>query len=145
MNFGLESCKHVCQGCIGWRPYSQPGAQGVPETGFTQIKFNPISIAKHRIVARVETERPHLRETNLAALRFFTASVTSDLVNDAHWFDGFDLHFVLRDWATAFILPHPGQKDNCQSLCMRMKFTRISPRIYCAKFAVDMAIETAIH
>ncbi len=68
----------------------------MPEAGFAQIEFHPIAIAKHRIVARVETERPHLRESNLTALSFFTASVTSDLMDDAHWIDGFYLHLVLR-------------------------------------------------
>jgi hypothetical protein len=37
-----------------------------------------------------------LRETNFAALSFIAASITPDLVNEAHWFDGFDLHLVLR-------------------------------------------------
>ncbi len=96
VNFGPECCKHVCQRCIGRRPYSQPGSQGVPETGFAQIKFNPISVAKHRIVAGVETERPYLRETDFAALSFLTASVTSDLVDDALWLDGLDSHLFLR-------------------------------------------------
>lgn len=96
MNFGLECRKHIFQRCIGRRLDSQPGAQGVPETGFAQIKFNPISISKHRVVARFETKRPHLRETNLATLSFFTASVTPDLVDEAHWFDGFELHFDVR-------------------------------------------------
>jgi hypothetical protein len=145
VNFGLECCKHVCQRCIGRRPYSQPSAQGVPKTGFAQIKFNPISIAKHRIVARVEAESPHLRETNFAALSFFTASVTSDLVDDAHWFDGLDLHLDLRCWVTAFILSHPGHKDNSQSSCSRMKFTQISPSIYCAKVAEGIASGAATH
>lgn len=59
-------------------------------------KVNPISVAKHRIVAGVETERPHLRETNFAALGFFAASITPDFVNDGHWFDDLDLHLDLR-------------------------------------------------
>lgn len=96
MNFGLECFKHVCQRCIGRGPYSQPGAQGVPETEFAQIELHPIAIAKHRVIARVETETPHLRESDLATLSFFTASITPDLVNDAHWFDGLDLHLHLR-------------------------------------------------
>lgn len=96
MNFGLECFKHFCQRCIGRRPYLKPGAQGVPEAGFAQIEFHPIAIAKHRVIARVETETSHLRESDLATLSFFTASVTSDLVDDAHWIDGFYLHLVLR-------------------------------------------------
>lgn len=96
MNLGLECRKLVCQRCVGRRRHSQPGAQGVPETGFAQIEFDPIAISKHRVITRVETERPYLRETNLATLNLFTASITSDLVDDTHWFDGFDLHLDLR-------------------------------------------------
>ena len=75
-----------------------------PETGFAQIKFNPISIAEHRIVARDETERSHFPETNFAALGFFAASITPDVVDEAYWFDGLDLRTCIAATESCF---HP--------------------------------------
>ncbi len=101
MDLGLKRRKLFCQWRVGPRLHPKPGAQGVAQTGLAQIDLNPGAVTKNRVVASVESDRGHFPETNVAALNFFAAPVTADLMDNAYGFCGFELHQLLISMTTA--------------------------------------------
>lgn len=96
MDLGLKRRKHFCKWRVGRRLHPKPGAQGVAQTGLAQIDLNPVAVTKNRVVASVESDRGHF-----PALNFFAAPITSDLMDNAYGFCGFELHQLLISMTTA--------------------------------------------
>ena len=101
MYLGLKRRKHFCKWRVGRRLHPKPCAQGVAQTGLAQIDLNPVAVTKNRVVASVESDRGHFPETNFAALNIFAAPITSDLMDNAYGFCGFELHQLLISMTTA--------------------------------------------